>query len=541
MKKLTLSLLLTGLLVGSTCSLAAQSAAATSVDVPAAANWLQQGLPALALTSLPDNLAADAPTWASTEALRWQAMAQLHQDDALLQRIAHTPAAQVPVMAELMAEVGAPVALRQKNPAQALNWLAQAIWLGQPTAGQLREWRAQVVRASLAAGDVRAAYAEWLKYQQDYRDAELSLAQDVTQALVLAGLVQDALMMTARPDISAGLRTWVQLKAGLLDPAAAVAAMPKLLAKPDVWVFMAQQEAALRLKMPGLAITAEEALLSRYPAEQLAGLAMNGSRLWNDYRAYAVQLSNENSLLQGQDADWQALADRLAADNPAGQRALLAYIAEKGLAPERRDAAADGLLNAWRALGTTALVVDSPLLQLGDQVRWNWGYAAFEQGKLDVAGHWWAALPPDFSVNDWPSWPLARMQALLAAGQNDEARALLGSVSYTAALPADDAARVIDVARRWAEGGHVTEARQWLRQLQAVLDGADWRSALRWRGRLALQQHDYTAAAADFLNVAASAKGNEAAANRQLAQEALWQAGLYADARALAPKQAGNH
>ena len=539
MKKIAFYLLLTGMLVAAPFSQAAASAADVPIDVPAAASWLQQGLPALALTALPDNLAPDAPTWASVEALRWQAMAQLHQDDALLQRIARTPAAQVPAMAGLMADIGAPAALRQKNPVQALNWLAQAIWLGQPTAAQLREWRVQVVRASLAAGEVRAAYADWLKYQQDYRDAELSLAQEVTQALALGGLVQDALMMTARPDLSAGLRAWVQLKAGLLDPAQAVAGMPKLLAKPDVWVLMAEQEAAIRLKMPGLAIGAEEAMLSRYPAEQCAPLGVDAERLWDDYQKYAAQLANENNLLQGQDADWQALADRLASDNPAGQRALLAYIAVKGVAAERRDAAADALLNSWRTLGATALVADAPQLQVGDKVRWNWGYAAFEQGKPAVAGRWWAALPPDFTVNDWASWPLARMQALLAAGQRDEARALLGAVGYTAVLPADDAARVLDVARSWAEGGQVTEARQWLHRLQPVLDGADWRNALRWRGRLAMQQHDYTAAAADYLAVAAAAKGNEAAANRQLAQEALWLAGMYNDARALAPKPGG--
>lgn len=525
MKKLSFLMLALCGLSCSFVSIARADMTAAGLDVPAAAQWLQQGLPGLALSALPE-VAPDNPAWTEAENLRWRALAQLGKDAELLQRMARLPVDRQAPLAGLMAELGAPAALRQKQPKVALAMLAQGLWRGQPSALQLRAWRARVIESQLAANDARGAYTSWLRYQQDYRDAEKALAEKVIAGLVVAGLVPDALMLTARPDLSPALRSWVQLKAGVLEPAAAASGAVK---QPDFWFFVLQQEAAERLKAPGLAIAAEEALLARYDGPRLQALGVSSGRLWRDYIEYALLLANEAGLLQGQDADWLALAAQLQQDNPVGQRALLAYVAARGIAVEARDAAADGLLARWRELQLLRLAPAAPDLQLSDKGRWGWGFAAYEQKQLERAGHWWSGITPQLEVNDWPAWPLARLQALQAAGQWDEARALMGSVSSESALPAEQAALVLDIAARWSQAGQAAEAGLWLKAMQGMLDGAAWREAQRLRGRLALQQQDYRGAAVAWLAAAGGSRGVEF----QLAQEALRMAGLTVDADAL--------
>jgi hypothetical protein len=504
------------------------------------------GTPQLALNRIEQSQpqqpsARDWPAW---EALRVELLAQLQSREALFARAQALPADAPADLRQLAYGLAAQAALDSGEPRRAGNFLRRQLWGGGALAEPAeRQARRRVIEVYLAEGRPRDAYRAMLRFQQDFRplNGEESLA--FVRGLAAGGLGKEALSFAAGVDAKHPSVVMAELGAGVITPAAALAAAKATLARSDdPGSLRLLLEAARRAPDRSAEVTALERLLNLPQKTAAQYGAVDAAELAEAYGRRGQELANAGQLLVGEDAAWLAAAEKRAASDPVGARALWALLAKLARSDANRRQASDRLLASLRAgkLNITAVrlfAAGSPLGLPSDAVdaRRSLGQLADESRLWSAAADYWASLPPpDTGALDWS---LERARVLLAADQSDAAEAVVMEVGGARApLSPESVERVLQMGEALLAAGKLAGAERLLAASIKSGDVKQRREALFAMGRLQLAQGKAPEAADFFMRSALATGANAtdplAIAARSEAAAALDAAGWRADADA---------
>lgn len=485
-----------------------------------------------------------APRWGDWEQLRCELMARLSRHQELAQRVAALPSSVPDKVARSCLLQGARAAIAVAQGATARDFLARLIWRQEPIADELRQARLLVIESYLAEHKPQDAYALMLRYQQDLKPVDRDAAARFVEALLAAGMGQEAVNWLSQLDEASPLKLQLRLKASLIAPAAAIAQARAALARTGnsaAWWVVAQHAASVQ-KDRTLLVEALENLLQLAgdkPPERLAALI---TELWQSYAAAAQDAANQNQLLVGDDANWADYASRRAAASPAVARAFFAYLAQQStFGDTRRNAQLQLAFSLQQGkLGLTALrlfgdAARFPVAQLDPQARYLLGSMALENNQPLTAARYWQGLdtPPTLDPDEWR---IRLAQVLVRAGAaGPGAAALRALVAGSKALSPGIMQRAVAAVQELQDGGHASTADELYRALLPLAAAPLRREILFGRGRIAEANKDFQRAA-DYLLEAAllidSRATDALAVNARLAAAAnLGRAGLKDDAR----------
>ena len=310
------------------------TAAADSLAL--ARQYLQMGLPRLALARVEREQPANpqAAGWLEWESLRLTLLAETHQPDRLLERVAALPK-DLPADFRQKALGHAAWAHLERNQGPAARAkLAQLLWSFDLSAENQQWARRLVIRSWLAEHRPDEAYRAMLRYQQDFAPLPREVASEFVRGLLLEGRVAEALTWLEQLDPASPLVLWARLEAGLTPVEEAAARAGAELAHVPQAADWVRVLAAAAQKL-GDALLALDAL----EREAAAGDKDRLVALWRSYGALGERTGNRAQLLQGDDEAWLALAAGLATVEPLRARAVYATLAQKGSQAETRQTA----------------------------------------------------------------------------------------------------------------------------------------------------------------------------------------------------------
>lgn len=520
----------------------ALSGAAAALET--ARSLAASGAPQLALARVEALQPGDpaAPRWAEWEVLRLGMLVELKRHGDALKRAAALPASlpQPALRQCLLAAMRAAVAAGQ--PATARAYGARLLWQLEATADEARAARLLVIETHLAERDGPTAFRAMLRFEQDYRPLERAVAERFVERLLDLGLEKEAVNWLAALEDTGALKLRLRLKAGLVEPDAAIAQARAQIARgggAPYWQVLA--DAAERNGDGTLRVEALEQLLhAGEDGRQGRPVQVNG--LWQAYDREAQAAANQNRLLKGDDPAWLDLAARRLGSSPPQSRALFAYLSRNGAARETRLGAQlqlvfslyqSGLDHAALSLyGDERTAVET----LDPQARYLLGGMAESRKAHALAVRFWQGLatPPDASAAEWQ----ARIAVMQWRSGMEEAA--LGTVRTLAgqskALPEPAVTRALSLAREMLAAGKTGAAEEVYSLLLPVAGRAHGRDILFALGGIA-ESAAQSARAADYFLRAALA--DESLATDALALQArlaaalnLVRAGFREDARA---------
>ncbi len=234
--------------------------------------------------------------------------------------------------------------LQLKQSARALNQLQHLLW---DTAPEYRDpslpviWRRLVIRAYLqlqAVDDTRRAL---IKYEQDYKADEAGIDWVLLQAQVLlrSHRPQQAIELLEKIPVENAIDVEALLLIAKLQNQPKTAAKinqqmreqldGQLLSRPARWAYSYVAYLASKVLSDNSAqILNLEAMLSlgmEYPLFN-ESYQVSADDLWEAYNQLGLITANDNGLLFGNDAQWQALSDKLIAKEPEKALALNAAL-----------------------------------------------------------------------------------------------------------------------------------------------------------------------------------------------------------------------
>jgi hypothetical protein len=506
----------------------------------------QAGAAELALSRADDLQPKDprAPRWAEWEALRVGLLVRLDRDDEALKRA--TPAAERELPERVARDLWrdtAQAALKLKRGELARRHYARLLWSGKPEPSEQRQWRLAVIESYLGDRNVDEAYRSMLRFQQDFQPLERTEAVQFVAALLEANRPQDAATWLGQLDSASSLAAILRLRAGLIQPDAAIAQGRALAAKgPDAagaWRLV--QEAAVAQRNRAVEIEALEQRLALTDSRAAGEIAAQTAALWRAYGEVAQQTANQAHLLTGDDGAWADRASRLAASQPQLARALFGHLAGAAKEPGSRGTAQIQLVSSLveSKLGIAALRLYSdpqrhPVATLDPHVRYVLGGIASQSRQPAVAVSFWSGLatPAAATPDDWRARNIIE---LLRAGRDDAAMAgARALVEGGRPVPEDvivrlarAAAEALDAYRpRPAEGLYaLVLPRAQAKERAAILLGLGRARELLGEFRAAADAYLVAALAMPETEVGASRAREAAAVN-------LLRAGLKDDARA---------
>lgn len=274
-----------------------------------------------------------APLWGEWEALRLRVLVDLQRHDEALKRAAALPAAMPrPALRQcLLAAMRAATAAGQ--PAAARAHGARLLWQLEPTTDDARSARLLVIESYLAERRGDAAFRAMLRFDQDYKPIERSVAERFVEQLLEAGLHAEAVNWLAALDDFGPLKLRLLLHAGLVEPGEAIARAGAQTATGGAPWWRVLADAAERNGDATLRVEALERLLE---SEGGGPGGPPAAGLWRAYDREAQAAANEHRLLNGDDAAWLELAVGRVAMRPPRARAMLAWLSRNGATLDTR-------------------------------------------------------------------------------------------------------------------------------------------------------------------------------------------------------------
>ena len=494
------------------------------------------GAPRLALDRVEQRQPVDtrAARWAEWEALRLALLVELERNPEALLRAAALPGGlpQPALRRCLLAAAQAAVADGQAAAARA--YAARLLWQLDPLPDEARAARLLVIESYLVERQGMTAFHAMLRFDQDFRPLDRDIAARFVGRLLELGLDKEAVNWLAALDDDGALKLRLRVRAGLLEPEAAIARARAQLGKGgEAAYWRVMVDAADKQGNSTLRVEALERLHNVDPAPAQA------SALWQAYFLEAQAAANQHRLLTGDEAAWMALARRLSDTSPSRSRALFAHLHRHGAARETR---LEGGLQLVLALQQSGL--DRAALHLfggepsdagtpGLQTRHVLGRMAEAANAPALAVRFWQGLPApaDVSMEEW----LVRLSAVQwRSGRGDSALDTVRTMLKQAkALPDPAASRAMALAREVADAGHEDAAAQLYAALLPHAGGTRARDILFALGGIAESGGRFASAADYFMRSALAAdRGAGPAPARLAAARNLARAGYGADARA---------
>ncbi|MCC6531856.1 MAG: hypothetical protein IT531_04840 [Burkholderiales bacterium] len=483
--------------------------------------------------------------WEQWEALRWELLAGRGRDAELLARVkAYREYADRAASSVLRRAARAAIRLGDYGEARGL--LARLFVRAELRGEDYRDARLGVIETYAAERNADAAYHAMLRFQQDFAPLRQEEAERFVAALVELERINDAAQWLSQVDPSSPWAAILRLRAGLLKADAAIAQARAALAKsagdnPGAWALLAAGGQAQGSSSIAIEV-AEQRLNAATAAGALPDRNHPGAALWRRYSEAAQAAANRAHLLSGDDAQWLAQASRMAAAEPQLARALLAHLALKAGAAQTRAEAQLKLLGSMRDAKLVAAAVRLfddgerfPIDALDSRVRLELGKAALEARQPLFAVRLWRDLPP--SAESLAQWQLRQISALVQAGKNDDALAMVARIGQAQpALAPELQRRAIELAVA-AMASTPALARALFSLVLPVAAGAERVQVLTGLAQLAEADADFRTAADAYLQAATLSPAQEsdraALAARAAAAANLVRAGLRADARAL--------
>lgn len=534
MNKILLGL---GVLISSI--LMASASAAARDELATTQKLLSDGVRELALARIERLQPAYAQAdWLEWELLRWDALRLARRGDDIARRAEHLPFEQLPpARVTPIALLAAQSAFNTHRYTQARRYAAHALWSGQATTIASKEARLIVIESLLADKQGQAAYRAMLRYQQDYAPLPKTQAVRFVDGLLELGADQEALSWLDQLDPNQPLRLLLEVRLGQLPPVEALERWQNSKQKLDSHGLRLMRHLADELKHDELRLWVAERSV------QLNRPEANVEHLWNGYLAYAVSLGNREKLLIGDDAGWQAVADRLNATAAIEARCLYAYLALNAGQEQQREQAALSLLAILQRDGLDELALQlfgrqtKLLLQRFDIFRYELGRLAEQKKRWVQTDELWRDLTP---IQETPAlWRLRQARAARESG-NDERGAAAWRQAVAAylqgdPLTGDDWQLLLEIGRSLSEGkGQQSLLPSWQALATRLPSGGERNYWLYLAALLQREQH-YDRAAEAWLFAAQAGRSDDDLSRyaRLQAQAALRLAGWYGDASRL--------
>ena len=393
-----------------------------------------------------------APRWAEWEALRLTLLVGLKRNGEALKRAAALPAGmpQPALRQSLLAAARAAVA--EGQGATARGYASRLLWQLEPAPDEARAARFLVIESYAAERQGETAFRAMLRFEQDYRPLERSVAERFVERLLDLGMEKEAVNWLAGLDDASALKLQLRLRTGLADANAVVAQARAQLAKgggPEYWQVLAA--AAAKLGNGALRVEALERLLNHDGAG--GARAALATELWQVYRSEAQAFANEGRLLAGDDTAWLDYAARRLGANPQQSRALYAHLSRDSAARDTRQIAqlqlVFSLYQSGLDLAALRLFGEGGADPAGvdPQARYLLGNIAETRNAPLLAVRYWQGLaaPPDVSTEEWEV-RLATMQWRSGAA-DAAARTMRALAKRAKPLPDPAAGRALALAR----------------------------------------------------------------------------------------------
>ena len=274
--------------------------------------------------------------WMAWERLRIELYRKRGDHHAIAERLARLPAGLPVDFADWAATQRVRALLRLGKGEAALVLLRRLIWRKAPevSSARLQQWRRLVIEAWLTRARKGDAVTALRRYRQDYRDDDPHWRLLGARVLLLAGHPREAegLLGRARTSHEFALYFLARLRSGSLSPAQVYRRAYRLARKSrsahvwKLWIVAAQ--AAGRSGQAQHAIQAWSRALKQRPRQVRSRLfAVDGRKLWQEYRRLGRRLASRYQLLDGDDRAWLRRAKRLMRRQPLAARAILAELA----------------------------------------------------------------------------------------------------------------------------------------------------------------------------------------------------------------------
>jgi hypothetical protein len=316
--------------------------------------------------------------------------------------------------------------------------LRQLIWNGQAhDAQQFSDWRRLIIRSYLGDGLAADAQTAALRFRQDYPDPAEQDYLLRARILLLNRNYDEAIELLkphADEPMAGALLLLTQLRGQTRASNKVLQATYRHLREKDIDAEMIANlwavatEAAARAGNRGSAAMALEQVMVYRKALSLPKSIINPTSddLWNAYIDYAVEISNKEQLLIGQDDKWLILADSIKKKQPVGARSLYAFVMLRGQQAESRNRAAKEFVEliSARKQGDRllqALFNDSKYFkhrgEIPEPVRHKLVDLALASGNIDLASEIMATIKKPPSGQDQFMWWLRRARILVLGNQ----------------------------------------------------------------------------------------------------------------------------
>jgi hypothetical protein len=485
-----------------------------------------------------------APAWVDWELLRLDLLWRRGRDAEVLKRTALVRNVALPDRAQaLLWLTAARAAQRLGQPAQARAAYVRYFLRTESDSGDYRTARVAVIDTYLSEGKTDDAYRSMLRFQQDFSPLRTEEAERFVSALLAAGRATEAATWLPQLDKASPSAAILRLRAGLINPDAAIAHARSLLAKgAGEPALLLLTEVAVLQKNRTLEIEAREHRLNTIATEFDGAAAQHAEALWNLYREAGQQAGNREQLLIGDDAAWIERAVRLGPAQPQVARALLGHIASVARDADARARAQLLLVTSLRdaRLALTALRLffdprDFPVAGLDARVRFELGGVAADSKRPSDAVRYWDGLaqPPNLSAHEWR---LRHLAVLLQSGKLDAGLEAAKSVlTARPAPPPQIVGRLISIAEDTLDAWHAKPAEALFAMLLPLTRGTERISVFLGMGRAHELRGQFRLAATAFLNAAVLSASpetdREALRARAFAASNLAKAGMLDDAR----------
>ena len=415
--------------------------AAQGMELDAIAELARQGAPQLALKQIqqhqPD-YQTQAPQWYEWESRRMQILESRGDWQGIIARVAQYPQDLDNAYSRWAEELLVKAYLEMGQGSAARRHLRHLIW-GEPLSdtAALQRYRDLVMRSYMVDGLIDPAQLAMFRYQQDYRDLDPDALVLRAEVLLASGHYEEAVTVLAPLKteeaqvlvILAGLRQNHGLNDKDIRKLRWLGAQVNLSRRVQYLAWSVQAELAQLEGDDQAAILALERALVLQPGHiAVPFVATDARQLWQLYGHLAIQLGNQNRLLQGDDGAWLKLAKKSLKKEPLEARALYAYLAQQASVASNRGLAHDHLIEqllllpqgedllerVYEPLFSSTVIDTVPV-----KVRYFFADRALSRGDLESASRYLARLEQAPEGEDNIAWNLRRARILIMAGKVD--------------------------------------------------------------------------------------------------------------------------
>jgi len=302
---------------------------------------------------------------------------------------------------------------------------------------QLGHWRRLVIRSYLGDGLATDAQIAALRFRQDY--PEVADADYLLRARILLlnqnyDEARDLLMPHAEDPTAGALLLLTQLRGQMRSSQKVLQATYRHMRekgindemKANLWA-VATEAAERGGNRASAAMALEQVLVYRKSLSLPRSISdPKNDDLWNAYIDYAVEISNKQQLLIGQDSKWLALAESLKKKQPVAARSLYAFVMLRGQQAALRNQAAQNFIDlmSTRKQGTDLMQVlfkgsqyfKQPI-DIPEPIRHKLVDLALSRGDIDTASEMMATIRKPPPGQDQFMWYLRRARILVLGNQ----------------------------------------------------------------------------------------------------------------------------